>query len=77
MALQLYEESICSGCGMSKLLTGHGDFDGHFKVVPLSDCLACAAVARHEKKHGEKDLRPGEQWGVDFNDDYRRQVTDG
>lgn len=76
MALEHFERSICDGCGMSVYLTKHADFDGHFTVTYSGDCLACAAVGRHQDKQGNKHEPPGRQYGIAFNDDYRKAVTD-
>ena len=70
MALQRYEDTICPGCGYSKLLTTNPDYMGHFHVDEAPDCQGCASQDRWRKKRevGEVKPSPGEQHSLIFDD---------
>ena len=67
VALRLYEDSLCSGCGMSMLFTGHDDYDGHFETVRTADCLSCKSINQWRDKLGDKNIPSHEGWGTRFN----------
>lgn len=55
-ALQIYEDSLCSGCGQSVFHTHDQDNAGEFEIARVT-CLGCEVVAAHAPKNPP----PGEQ----------------
>lgn len=58
LALEIHEESKCSGCGHYADEAWDPDADGHFEVDDSLVCAACAARERHTKD--EKSREPGQ-----------------
>lgn len=66
LALEYYEHSISEEHGMSTYLTTHDDYDGHFTMQQFPTDLASYKLAEWQKKRGDKELPPGQRWGVVF-----------
>jgi hypothetical protein len=58
LALQLYEDGLCSGCGRPKERAWHPDMDGWYEPTTY-ECNACSVVQdRRVAYHGVVDTRP-------------------
>lgn len=65
MAFEIYQQSLCSECGHSRLFTADADYDGHFRIHEWT-CQGCKARdqdAESREKQKKKD-RPGEKRSV-------------
>lgn len=56
LALTVYEESLCSGCGQDKSISYNPDAEGWFEAREVT-CAGCAAQQRHGE--GSKSQTPG------------------
>lgn len=58
LALQLYEDGLCSGCGQPKDRAWHPDMDGWYEAYTY-ECNACSTVQdRRVAYHSVVDERP-------------------
>lgn len=60
VALTLYEDGLCSGCGQPRDRAWNDDMAGYYEPHTAL-CLACNAVHTHVEDDRGGKLRPGER----------------
>lgn len=52
LALQIYEDSLCTGCGQLLSECTDADLEDHWTTLPLATrCYACTALARRAREY--------------------------
>lgn len=79
MAWQQYQNSLCGGCGHSRLLSSDPHYSGLWHAHDDEVfCLACGAVDRLERKREKAKARPkpGAKLQVEFHE-HKIQYPEG
>lgn len=63
IAVQKFEDSICSGCGLPASITRGDENVGRIEVHDDIMCHGCEAIESH-RKHNSSELAPGQKTGV-------------
>ena len=65
-SLDLFEGTLCGGCGHSTLETGDPDREGWYDAEPMI-CAGCQAI---QKAQADADPEPGVRWAARLNPAY-------
>lgn len=61
MALQLYEDDTCDGCGQPRHISQQDGMVGAYEIHDQIVCHGCAAMDEHKAQAEKKEALPGQK----------------